>query len=90
MTATKGLEAFLMLAPAGAKAISDADASGGLLSKNGIVKGLIPSISTSYTGFNTNDQKFYPQDLLVGWGPVAIVTVASKLGLFRRISRVIG
>lgn len=79
-----------MLAPAGAKAVRDAEAAGGLFSKNGIVKGLVPSISTSYTGLNTNDGKFYGQDLLIGWGPVAIVTVASKLGLFKRISRVIG
>ena len=90
MTATKALQGFLMLAPAVAKGVSDADANGGLMSKQGITKGLVPSISTSYTGYNTNDGKFYPEDMLVGWAPVAIVGIASKLGLFRRISRVIG
>ena len=89
-TATKALQGFLMLAPAAAKAIEDTTGAGGFMSKSGISKGLIPSLTTSYIGYNPNDKKFYPEELLVGWAPVAIVAVASKLGLFRRISRVIG
>lgn len=84
------MQGFLLLAPAGAKAISDADAAGGLFTKQGFTRGFVPSLSTSYTGINTNDGKFYAQDLAVGWAPIIAVGIASKLGLFRRISRVIG
>lgn len=67
--------------PPAAKAFSDYKNAGGGI--NGVIKGVIPSISTSYTGYNPNDGKFYPNNLVVGWaGPIAVF-IAGKAGLSR-------
>lgn len=84
----KLIKGTILLGPVAAKAISAADSNGGLFSKNGLVKGALPAITTSYSGINTNDGKFYAQDLVTGWGPVGAVLIGEKLGVFRIIGRV--
>lgn len=79
------LKLGIMFLPAAARAVNDAENAGGIMTKNGIVKGLIPSLSTSYTGVNTNDGKFYAQDLAYGYAPIILEEVLSKVGIFKRI-----
>ncbi|MDA4119562.1 MAG: hypothetical protein OK436_03145 [Thaumarchaeota archaeon] len=81
MTPVRVLKAILIFGPVAGKAIAAYQSAGGGM--NGFSRGVIPAITTSYTGINSNDGNFYSRELLWGWGPVAAVAIASKLGLFR-------
>lgn len=81
MTIGKVLKGLLVFGPVLGKSANAYSAAGGGV--QGFTRGIVPAITTSYTGINSNDGKFYPTELAWGWGPVVAVALASKAGLFR-------
>ena len=61
--------------PVIAKSLNAYQGAGGGL--NGVSRGILPAITTSYIGFNTNDGNFYPRELLWGWAPLVAVKAMS-------------
>lgn len=73
------LKVAIALTPVAAKAVQNANTAGGLGTSTGWSRGVFPTISTSYTGYNPNDGKFYMNDLAVGYVPLAGAWVFGKV-----------
>lgn len=76
-TLIKLMKIGIALGPVSAKAIGAYKANGGGI--NGLQKGVLPAFSTSYTGYNTNDGKFYPGDMVTGYVPLAGAWIFGKI-----------
>ncbi|SRR6266404_6793294 len=87
ISAASILGGIIAVTPVAVKSYDNFKSSGGGI--NGVMKGILPTISTSYTGYNPNDGKFYAQNLVVGYVPLIGGIVATKLlnkvGLIRRL-----
>jgi hypothetical protein len=81
ITAWRFLKGILIFGPVTAKAANAYVGAGGGM--NGVRQGILPAITTSYIGLNTNDGQFYWQELVWGWAPVLIVKAAQMLKLGR-------
>lgn len=76
-TLIKLMKVGIALGPVTAKAIGAYKANGGGMV--GLQKGVLPAFTSSYTGFNTNDGKFYPGDMVTGYVPLAGAWVFGKI-----------
>lgn len=81
LTPWRVLKGVLIFGPVTAKATGAYLGAGGGV--NGVSKGILPAITTSYIGLNTNDGKFYWGELVWGWGPPLIIKGAQMLKLGR-------
>lgn len=87
LTATNLIAAAIAFTPVASKSIENYNAtSGGFMTK--LSRGALATVSTSYTGYNPNDGKFYANDLVTGWVPLAGALVFKKIA-GRFISRLI-
>ena len=71
------MKAAIALGPVTSKAISAYSANGG--GANGLSRGALPALTTSYTGYNTNDGKFYFNDMATGYVPLFGAWVFGKI-----------
>ena len=77
ITAPNIISGIVALVPVSVKAYDNYKKSGGGV--NGIMKGILPTLSTSYSGYNPNDGKFYPNELIVGYIPLGASIIVNKL-----------
>lgn len=82
-TVHKAIKLAIAFGPVAAKSLNAYSAAGGGLA--GIRGGVLPAITTSYSGFNTNDGKFYPQEL--AWGYLPLIA-AKAFGWFTKAAGV--
>jgi hypothetical protein len=76
-TIVKGIKLLIALGPVTAKAANAYTANGGGM--NGLTKGALPAVTTSYSGYNTNDGKFYFNDMVTGYAPLAAAWAFGKI-----------
>lgn len=81
LTAWRAIRGIILFGPVTAKALNAYSQAGG--GATGVSRGILPAITTSYIGLNTNDGNFYSRELIWGWGPALIVWAMSKMKLGR-------
>jgi hypothetical protein len=71
------MKVAIALTPVAAYALQNYQSSGGGI--NGLTKGILPTISTAYTGYNPNDKKWRLGDMTIGYVPLAGAWIFGKI-----------